>query len=82
MKKTAISKMEATSGEMRAEYSFAGGIKNPYAERYAKGTNLVLIEPELSVAFPGEKEVNEALRLLLKAGTQAVRVKEKARKAS
>jgi hypothetical protein len=61
--------------EMRAEYDFSKGVKNSYAARFAKGSNLVLIEPELFKAFPSEEEVNRALRILVKAGTKAVRNK-------
>lgn len=61
--------------DMRAEYDLSGGVKNPYAARFAKGTNLVLIEPELFKAFPSGAAVNAALRILLKAGAQAVKTK-------
>jgi hypothetical protein len=61
--------------EMRAEYDFSKGVRNPYVARYAKGSNLVLIEPELFMAFPSEEAVNAALRILLKAGAQAVKVR-------
>jgi hypothetical protein len=61
--------------EMRAEYDFSKGVRNPYAARYAKKSNLVLIDPELFMAFPSEEAVNTALRILLKAGTQAVKAK-------
>lgn len=69
--------------EMRAEYDFSKGVRNPYAARFAKGSNLVLIEPELFKAFPSEEAVNQALRILLKAGAQAVKGKaQKQAKAS
>ncbi|WP_263368263.1 hypothetical protein [Edaphobacter bradus] len=61
--------------EMRAEYDFSKGVRNPYAAKFAKGSNLVLIEPELFKAFPSEEAVNDALRILLKAGAQAMRTK-------
>jgi hypothetical protein len=50
---------------MRAEYDFSGGVRGKYAEQYALGTNVVLIEPDLSEAFPDSKSVNDALRELL-----------------
>ena len=31
------------------------------------GTNVVLLDPDIAQAFPSDEEVNEALRLLLKA---------------
>jgi hypothetical protein len=69
--------------EMRAEYDFSKGVRNPYAARFAKGSNLVLIDPELFKAFPSEEAVNQALRILLKAGAQAVKGKsQKQAKAS
>jgi hypothetical protein len=54
--------------ELRPEYDFsnmAGGIKGKYVERYQAGTNMVLLDPDIAQAFPTDKSVNEALRLLL-----------------
>jgi len=51
--------------EMRAEYDFSGGIRGKYVERYQRGTNVVVLEPELAKAFPNSKSVNDALRVLL-----------------
>jgi len=70
-----MKKKKADDFEMRPEYTLAGGVQNPYAARFHRGTNLVLIDPEVFVAFPGAEEVNSALRLLLKAGAQAVKGK-------
>jgi hypothetical protein len=42
-----------------------GGIRGKYAERYQKGTNLVLLDPDIAKAFPDEKSVNDALRLVM-----------------
>lgn len=39
-----------------------------YAERYRSGTNLVLLEPDIREAFPDDESVNEALRVIAKAG--------------
>jgi hypothetical protein len=50
--------------EMRAEYDFSGGVRGKYVERYRRGTNVVLIDPELAKAFPDAKSVNDALRAL------------------
>lgn len=36
------------------------------AERFKKGTNLVLLEPDVAAAFPDEAAVNEALRLVMR----------------
>jgi len=38
--------------ETRPEYDFSNARPNKYAEKYAKGTNIVLIEPDLMDFFP------------------------------
>jgi hypothetical protein len=56
--------------ELRPEYDvkslLKGGVRGKYAARYRAGTNLVLLEPEVARAFPNEKTVNEALKLVIK----------------
>jgi hypothetical protein len=56
-----------TSGdEMRAEYDFSGGLRGKYAKRYAEGTNLILLAPDLAAEFPDSRSVSRALRAYLK----------------
>jgi len=50
---------------MRPEYDFSGGVRGKYANRYRKGTNVVLLDPDVAAAFPDSTSVNEALRALL-----------------
>lgn len=56
---------------MRAEYDFSGGVRGKYAYRYRRGTNLVLLDPELAQAFPDSKSVNDTLRAILAVATRA-----------
>jgi hypothetical protein len=61
--------------DMRQEYDFAsikGGVRGKYFEQYRKGSNVVLLEPDVAEAFPSEDAVNEALRGVLRT-TRAVR---------
>ena len=61
--------------DMRSEYDFAsmkGGVRGKYAGRAREGTNIVLIEQEVTDAFPTERAVNEALKGVLNT-TRAVR---------
>jgi len=51
--------------EMRADYDFSGGVRGKYAARYAEGTNVVLLEPDVLEHFPDSKAVNAALRALV-----------------
>ncbi len=48
------------------EYDFSTGIRGKYAKRYAKGTNVVVLSPDVARSFPDSESVNEALRMLLR----------------
>jgi hypothetical protein len=54
---------------MWPEYDFSGGVRGKYVDRYRRGTNVVLLDPELLEAFPDSKSVNDALRSLLAIAT-------------
>jgi len=53
---------------MRDEYDFSKGVRGKYAKRFAKGTNLVLLEPEVAKYFPTAQAVNCALQSLISEG--------------
>jgi hypothetical protein len=53
--------------EMRPHYDFSKAVRGKYAKRFAEGTNLVLLQPDVAKEFPDSESVNEALRSLLKA---------------
>ena len=60
--------------EMRAEYrreDLGPLVRGKYAARYAKATNIVVIDPALAKAFPNSEAVNDALRSLLAVATAA-----------
>ena len=50
--------------DMLEEYDFSKGIRGKYAKRYAEGTNVVVIEPDVAKIFPDHDSVNQALRSL------------------
>ena len=61
--------------ELRPEYDLAqlqGGVKGKYTEHYRRGTNLILLEPDVARAFPNAQSVNDALRLLIKLAKSQV----------
>ena len=51
--------------DMLEEYDFSKGIRGKYAKKYAEGTNLVLIDPDIANFFPDDESINEALRSLI-----------------
>jgi len=49
---------------MREEYDFTGAVRGVTTVRYAEGSNVVVIDPEVLDVFPDALSVNEALRAL------------------
>ena len=50
--------------EMLPEYDFSGGVRGKYASRFAKGTIMVVLDPDVAEIFPGPRSVNKTLRAL------------------
>ena len=65
----------AKEPEMRAEYDFSKGVRGKYARRYARGTNVVVLDPDVARAFPTAASVNQSLRAL----RDLVRLQKRAR---
>ncbi len=43
------------------EYDFKGGVRGKYAARYAKGSNVVVLSPDVARVFPDSASANRAL---------------------
>lgn len=67
---------------MREQYDFSKAKRGVHAAKYAAGVQIivdgqeivpavVVLEPDVSAAFPDSQAVNEALRLLIKAAKGA-----------
>ena len=73
-----MSKIE--SDELRPEYKIEDlgkGIRGKHLKSYKKGTNLILLSPDVAKVFSTEEEVNEALRsLIILAQKATVRKKQ------
>ena len=51
--------------DLLEEYDFSGGVRGKYAKRYAEGTNVVVLDPDVAPFFPDHESVNDALRHLI-----------------
>jgi len=51
---------------MRPEYDFSKGVRGKHAARYASGTNVVVLDPDVASQFPTADEVNDTLRAVAK----------------
>ena len=49
---------------MLLEHDFSKGVRGKYAKRYAEGSNVVVLSPDLAKMFPTSESVNEAMRTL------------------
>lgn len=58
--------------EMLAEYDFSSGVRGKYSKRYAGGSNIVVLAPDVAEAFPNAEAVNNALRALVNIARQNV----------
>ncbi len=61
--------------QMRNRYDFSGGVRGKYARRYAVGTNVVVLDPDVARLFPNGAAVNETLR----AVAEIVHIQERRR---
>jgi len=50
--------------DMLPEYDFSDARRNKYATRYAEGSNVVVLDPDVAAVFRNAVEVNAALRAL------------------
>jgi hypothetical protein len=57
--------MMKNDSDMLEEYDFTKGVRGKYAAKYAEGTNVVIIDPDVAQYFSDQESVNEALRSLL-----------------
>lgn len=63
--------------DLRPEYHFdySKATRGKYYKRILKeGANVAVLEPDVAKAFPNSEAVNDALRVVLKAGQAAQRL--------
>ncbi|MFL6195616.1 MAG: hypothetical protein ACJ75H_15675 [Thermoanaerobaculia bacterium] len=56
--------------DMRDNYDFSQGVRGKYASRFAEGSRMVVLDPDVAAAFSDANAVNEALRGLIQQGTK------------
>lgn len=71
--------------ELRLEYTrsdFGTLVRGKYAARAAASSNVVIVEPALSKAFPTDKAVNDALRVVLEVADATARLTRRSTRTS
>jgi hypothetical protein len=74
--------MKKAPEDMQPEYDFSGGVRGKYAARFRKGTNLVVLEPDVAKFFSDSAAVNDALRGLIEIAKRGKALRRHATKAS
>jgi len=59
-----MKKAPEKNNDMLREYDFSKGVRGKYARRYALGSNVVVLEPDVAKVFPNAEAVNSSLRSL------------------
>ena len=65
MKKVDTEEKDDLQPEYRRE-ALGKGVRGKYFKAYQKGTNVVLLSPDVAKAFPTSDAVNDALREVIK----------------
>jgi hypothetical protein len=45
--------------EMSEEYDFGGGVRGKYVSRFEKGSNVVVLDPDVAKVFRDSESVNQ-----------------------
>ena len=48
--------------ELREEYDFSKGVRGKYAKRFAEGSNVVVLKPDVAAKIGSAEDVNRILR--------------------
>jgi hypothetical protein len=55
-------KPDQQEDDLREEYDFSGAKRGKYANRYAEGSNVVVLDPDVAAVYPDSESVNRTLR--------------------
>jgi hypothetical protein len=63
--------------EMRSHYDFSDGVRGKHAARYAEGTRVAVVAPDVAEMFSDSVDVSGALRTFVRTSGETARVKAK-----
>ncbi len=58
--------------DMLDDYDFSKGVRGKYVQRFAQGSNVVVLSPDVAEMFPDSESVNNALRMLVEIAGRTV----------
>lgn len=82
MKKRTSRRSQNTDPDaLRPEYDFTGAARGATVDRYRKGKNVFVIDPDVLDVFPDSASINEALRVLANVFRRRRRTRSRRRSA-
>jgi hypothetical protein len=60
-----MKKPESQDSEMREEHDFSDCVRGMHSGRFAEGSNVVVLDPDVAAEFRTRKAINDALRAQL-----------------
>ena len=79
--KTVRRRFEREQDTMQREYDFSRAKRGVTAARYAQGSNIVVLDPDVAAVFPNASAVNEALRSLARVARRTTGAERRRRTA-
>ena len=55
---------KTADNDLQPEYDFSTGVRGKHFRRYQRGTNVVVLEPDVAKVFSNAATVNDSLRAL------------------
>jgi len=65
-----MSESNMSKADIPEEVDFRGGRRGVYAARYAAGTNVIVLEPDVARTFKTSAQVNRVLRSFIEAAAE------------
>lgn len=54
------------------DYDFSQGVRGKYVQRFAQGSNVAILSPDVAEVFPDSESVNNALRMLVEIAGKSI----------
>lgn len=82
MKRVRKNHRNGRNSDVLPEYDFSKGVRGKYAARYRRGTNTILLAPDLADYFPDSESANHALRAFVEVIGKLPKFRKKARRSA
>ncbi len=57
-----LNQIDSSHDELLDEYDFNNGVRGKYVNRFKKGSNIIILDPDVAEIFTDSESVNKVLR--------------------